>query len=366
MIWEPAIYEHKAALIGRTPTEVSKDAFLLSEALVAEAETYHADYLTAGIDVYNLEAEACGAELIESSMVSAAEIPIPRWNLEAEFAVGTAGREPAEPDFRRVGRFTAVIEAAERARDKLALSSASTPILRVAASGPVSIATKLVGTESLLVAAAMEEPSAANALAYATRLCLQWSNMIRAAGFDVLIVDSSASPPLFGPSLYGSSVAPCHRQVMNFLRDSGQKVRPLIMGGDTVEIAAAIIATGATSLICDFAADAAKFAAALAVPAAPTDVPPNAAARTGAARGTDGIVNRRSAPPGEADAPLAVRRNIAPSAINDVARRDEVADQAAVDLAVLPGAILGTGILSYEQDPQTVLSFRDAVAARVG
>ena len=34
--WEPAIYEHKAALIGKSPAEVANSADLLTEALLKE------------------------------------------------------------------------------------------------------------------------------------------------------------------------------------------------------------------------------------------------------------------------------------------------------------------------------------------
>ncbi len=60
--WEPAIYEHKAALIGRPPVDVANSAKLLTEAVRKEYEIYLADYITVGLDVYNIEAEVLGAE----------------------------------------------------------------------------------------------------------------------------------------------------------------------------------------------------------------------------------------------------------------------------------------------------------------
>ncbi len=55
--WQPAIYEHKAALIGRKPIEVACDAELFTQALLKEYEVYGADFLTVGLDVYNIEAD---------------------------------------------------------------------------------------------------------------------------------------------------------------------------------------------------------------------------------------------------------------------------------------------------------------------
>ena len=58
----PAVYEHKARLVGRSPSEVCRDLDLLTEALEKELEIYDPDALTVGIDVYNVEAEAAGCE----------------------------------------------------------------------------------------------------------------------------------------------------------------------------------------------------------------------------------------------------------------------------------------------------------------
>jgi hypothetical protein len=59
----PAIYEHKAALIGKTPSEVAQSEELLVYAALAEFETYRPDLLTVGMDVYNVEAEALGCKV---------------------------------------------------------------------------------------------------------------------------------------------------------------------------------------------------------------------------------------------------------------------------------------------------------------
>ncbi|MHC4363221.1 MAG: uroporphyrinogen decarboxylase family protein, partial [Planctomycetota bacterium] len=59
----PAIYEHMAKLVGRSPSEVSRSAGLLEQAVLAEYETYAPDMLTVGIDIYNVEAEALGSEV---------------------------------------------------------------------------------------------------------------------------------------------------------------------------------------------------------------------------------------------------------------------------------------------------------------
>ena len=62
-VFMPAIYEHKAWFIDSTPSMVSRDTELLTQALLKEHELIGADALTVGIDVYNLEAEAAGCKV---------------------------------------------------------------------------------------------------------------------------------------------------------------------------------------------------------------------------------------------------------------------------------------------------------------
>jgi hypothetical protein len=59
----PGIYEHAAALIGELHCRVSRDSDLLFKAQKAAWELYRHPILVAGIDVYNLEPKAVGADL---------------------------------------------------------------------------------------------------------------------------------------------------------------------------------------------------------------------------------------------------------------------------------------------------------------
>ncbi len=61
MEFTPVVYEHAAKFIGRTPWEVSRSADLLVEAHAAAYAVYRHTPVVAGIDVYNVEAEAYGA-----------------------------------------------------------------------------------------------------------------------------------------------------------------------------------------------------------------------------------------------------------------------------------------------------------------
>ena len=56
----PSVYEHAAAVIGRTPWEVSRDPELLFAAHAEAYRVYRQTPIMPGIDIYNLEAEAYG------------------------------------------------------------------------------------------------------------------------------------------------------------------------------------------------------------------------------------------------------------------------------------------------------------------
>ena len=102
--WEIAVYEHKAALIGRSPAEVANSVELLVQALLREHEIYQADYLTVGLDVYNLEAEALGAALVVPDVNACPDLAGPIFNLEA-FAIisGSSGHPACRPLFFDAG-----------------------------------------------------------------------------------------------------------------------------------------------------------------------------------------------------------------------------------------------------------------------
>lgn len=59
----PTIYDHAAALIGRTPSELAQNEDLLVECQLAAYERYGHDLVTVGLDIYNVEAEALGGRV---------------------------------------------------------------------------------------------------------------------------------------------------------------------------------------------------------------------------------------------------------------------------------------------------------------
>ncbi len=313
VLWEPAIYEHKAKLIGRYPAEVARSAELLAAAVLEEFKTYHADYLTVGLDVYAVEAEALGAKVIIPGEEDCPDIAGRLYDLNA------LPDRLALPAIPRSGRFAMLLAAGQAVRDAIGEETR----VRVAASGPVTLAAKLVGLEPLILSLCSDDGNALRLLDFATELAERWLSCLRDHGQEAILFDSMAAPPMFSPRMYRQVVLPLHRRLMNLLRDSGQEERELVIGGDTSPIAAALKGSGATILLCDYASDAAAFHAALGDQAG-----------------------------------MRVRRNVSPVVLESK-RAHEAAASFRRDLAFFDRPIAGTGILPYAFKPEWLLAFMD-------
>ena len=321
--WEPAVYEHKAALIERTPAEVASSATLLSEAVLKEHDVYRADFLTVGLDVYNIEAEACGAGIQLPEEGGCPEIAEPLWDLAM---LPDRLELPLIPE---EGRFSLVLEAGREVTRRLG----DRVCVRVATSGPFSIASKLVGTEPLILGLAMDDPAAPRLLDFTTRLAKAWHGMLRQEQLEVIVFDSAAAPPMLSPALYRSVVMPRHRSLLSHLAATGQKDIALVIGGDTTVLAPDLERTGATTLLCDFVCDADDFSRALERPAQTT-----------------------------------IRRNINPALLEtavDAHARKTLARSFVQDLLRFPNPVAGTGILPYGFSPGCFHAFREAVEEEI-
>jgi len=59
----PTIYEHAAALIGVTPSQMAQSGELIVRGQLDAYRRYGHDLVAVGIDIYNIEAEALGCEV---------------------------------------------------------------------------------------------------------------------------------------------------------------------------------------------------------------------------------------------------------------------------------------------------------------
>jgi len=247
----PAVYEHKAALIGRRPSEVCRDADMLVEALLKELEVYDPDAPVVGLDVYNVEAEALGCPVRyfdASNDVPAVAAPV----IETPRDLDRMGL----PDPERDGRMPLFLKAARR----LHRLKGPDMIVRGAVTGPFSLACALAGTEELLVATSEAPGFVRKLVEFCAGVSAAYGRSFLAAGLDVVLFDSKASPGAASPRVFREFVLPAYRDiVVPALAGAGARRIPLIIGGDTTPILEDLLRTGATQLLCDAGADLEAF-----------------------------------------------------------------------------------------------------------
>lgn len=314
----PAIYEHKAYLLGKTPSEVGRNEDLIVQAMFKEYETYRPDFLTVGLDVYNVEAEALGCTI--KYYDDTPDVPgVARHlcdNIDEVRAVKTV-----DPEFS--GRMPIFIRAAQRVHEKLGREIH----IRGAVSGPFSLASELIGFENLLIATS-EDPEIVNeALAAAVRTIGDFAEGFLKRGIGVIIFDSRAMPPLTSPDVFEGQILPHYQALTSRLKKAGAEHLPVIIGGDTTSIAELLTRTGATQFLCDFDADFETWREACANVNAPFRA--NIDARV-------------------------VHRGKSPEVV-------ELARQILAKGQNVPGFILGTGVCGYDTNPENIHGVRRLV-----
>lgn len=242
----PAIYEHTAKLVGRSPSEVSRSAELLEQAVLAEYETYRPDMLTVGIDIYNIEAEALGSKVWFPEAVDAVPIIKDRilGGLDDFRSLGMV--EPASS-----GRMSLVLAAAKAVNDKVG----GEVFVRGAISAPYSVAVELIGVEKLIFGMIERPDEVHEFLSFLTDVSTSYGKAFVDRGVEVCVFDSYAAPPLVSPSLYVDIILPHMKKLITALKACGAEFVEYVIGGRTEPIAEHLFATGADILLCDFAAD---------------------------------------------------------------------------------------------------------------
>jgi uroporphyrinogen decarboxylase len=314
----PAVYEHKARLIGRSPSEVCRSLDLLLEALDRELEVYDPDVLTVGIDVYNVEAEAAGCEVRyfgASPDVPAVAAPL----LDGPGGLGRLRR----PDPGRDGRMPLFVEAAAR----LARAKGRDIVVRGALTGPFSLACALAGTEEVLVATIESPAFVRELLDFSARIAVDFGTAFLSKGVEPVLFDSKASPGAASPRVFREFVLPVYRDVLvPGLLLAGARSLPLIIGGDTTPILEDLLATGAGQLLCDAGADLSLFLE-----------------KCGEAK-------------------RALRASVDARLVH-TGKPEEVREEAGRILGRIsgrPGLLFGCGVVAYDCDPRNVLALREA------
>ena len=309
MKFEPAIYEHAAKLIGKSPWEVSRSSELIVEAHRAAFELYRHTPIVVGIDIYNLEAEAFGAEIIEPE---GAAIPSFKEHLceDTEEITALSDFDPACS-----GRLAMVIAAAVELKKQL-----PDAVVKVPVSGPFSLASNLCGLENLLCDCMTDPETVSQCLEKLTVNQLRFVDAIRAAGIEPTFFESAATPPLVPPAMFEEMVLPFLKRVIG---DA-----PCIIGGNTEPILAPMLSTGTQYVICPGETNQAAFMKQM-----------------------------------EAHPEVMVRINMSPAVFcsDDTAAAFAEADRVMALAADREKVCLGSGVLPYEAVPETVVVVKGKV-----
>ncbi|MFZ2053482.1 MAG: uroporphyrinogen decarboxylase family protein [Candidatus Aminicenantales bacterium] len=314
----PAVYEHKAALIGVKPSELCRDAGLFEKAIIREVETYEPDVLVIGCDVYNVEAEASGCRVFYPD---SNDVPAVR---ERAVHVGDDLSRLRVPDPLNAGRMPLHLEVGRHIQGRFGRER----LVRGALSAPFSIACELVGPEPLLMAM-LDRPDWVDLLlSFTSEITKAYGKAFVERGLGVILFDSHASPPMTSPALYKKMILSPTADVIRYFRfDLGVPLVPYILGGDTTPLLEEIIATGANNLLCDHKADLSVF------------------------------VERLK------DEPVLLRANIDPGFLT-TQPLEAIRARAREVLSVgrrHPRFLMGTGILPYDIAPERVIAVREAI-----
>jgi uroporphyrinogen decarboxylase len=313
----PAIYEHKAALINRTPADVCRNVDLLCDAVEAEYNKYKPDVLVVGIDIYNIEAEAIGCEINYDNGLG---VP----TIKTRVLTDSNLKELKIPDPKKDGRMPLIIEATRRINEKFG----NEVLVCAGLSGPFSLASSLMGDENLLIAS-IEDPDYVNeVLKYTTAVIKKYASALLKTGADVMVFDSAAAPPLVSPNQYKANILPNVKDLFSHLSAEGSKFLSYIVGGNTIDSIGFFIEAGAKNIICDFNADLKAFLE---------------------------IARKHG---------ILLRKNFSPSVLMN-GTDDEIKSKASEimdDGKDYPGLIFGTGILPYDIQPEKVNMLKEIVS----
>ena len=234
----PAVYEHAAYLIGRTPWEVSRDEDLTYEAHAAAYRRYRHSPVVVSIDIYNLEGEAYGATVAEPRGTGIPAILEPLCRSADELGQ----LPPFDP--HSSGRIPLVLSAARRIAQDFPEAD-----VRIPMAGPMSIASNLLGIEPLLMEIVTQPGAIAAALMHLVEGQLRFARAIVEAGLDVAFFESAAAPPLLSPQMFRDVELPALRAIMmETAKIVGHPV-PCVIGGDTEPILDSLLETGSGYLI---------------------------------------------------------------------------------------------------------------------
>lgn len=249
----PSVYEHAALHIGVTPWEASRDEDLMFQAHAEAYRCYRHAPIMPGIDIYNLEVEAYGAQIDKPSSINIPSVAHPVFDATEKLL----DLEPFDPD--KDGRIAMQIRVAKRLHETFPEADIKVPV-----AGPFSIASNLVGFETLIMDAALQPEMTRKVLLHLVEGQVRFAQAIKKAGVDATFFESAACPPILSPAMFRKVELPALQAIMGQIAEVVGHPIPCIIGGNTAPIVEAMLETGTGYLICPFETDQATFLAKVA------------------------------------------------------------------------------------------------------
>jgi uroporphyrinogen-III decarboxylase len=248
MQFSPAVYEHAASLIHKSPWEASRNGELLFQGHKKAFEMYHHSPVVVGIDIYNLEPEAYGA-IVEQPKVNG----IPAITSHICSSVKEIIALPLF-DPQSAGRIPMVLEIGTRLAKTLPDADVRIPV-----SGPFSIASNLIRFESLLLEILTTPDNVLKALHHIVEGQVNFCKAIVDHGLDIAFFESAATPPIISPQIFHDIALPPLKSIIEQAESIVGHPVPCIIGGDTATILESIMETGTGYVICPSETDQEKF-----------------------------------------------------------------------------------------------------------
>ncbi len=248
MKFEAVTYEHAARLLGRSLWDVSRDPDLLATALQKALDTYHNTICVVGMDLYNVEIEAYGVNILKAAAdddLPFAGPPI----LDSLEKILTLSLNPGTD-----GRMPMMLETA----DNLARHNQDVDI-RIPIAGPFTNACHLVGMENMIFALVSEPDIVESALRHLAENSLKYVRAAMERGLSITIFESTAAPPLVSPDLFGAYILPSLKKIITEINHSESSDAQLIIGGDAMHLVDALCDSGAAYVICPMETDQEAF-----------------------------------------------------------------------------------------------------------
>lgn len=244
----PSIYEHGAAVLERSPGEVSRDAGLMAQAAIESNRRYGHDLVTVGIDIYNIEAEAWGCGISDGA---GASIPgVTTHPLASEPELDASRLE--EPVPGRGNRLVLLADACEQVVSAIGGEVWVYGCL----GGPFSQAVELRSFDNLVMDMYTAPDRVHALLERLTEATLAHARRVSEKGAGVYLYESWATLPLINVDIFRDYVTRYNKVIVKAVKKDYTTPPPaVIMGGDVTLLADLFLDMGVSLVAADYLAD---------------------------------------------------------------------------------------------------------------